>query len=63
MNNQIKVAVVIGIAIVVAVACWIYFSPYQTCVRANAQVLVDSRRADSAAEATRMAQVNCGLRR
>ena len=33
MNNYIKVAVIIGFAIVVAMALNIYFSPMQTCKR------------------------------
>ncbi len=30
-----KVALILGTAIVIAVAIWIYFSPYETCVRAQ----------------------------
>ena len=35
MNNQVKAALIIGGSILVAIGLWIYFSPYQTCVRAE----------------------------
>ncbi len=34
MKDPIKVALIIGAAIIVTVSVWTYFSPYQTCVRA-----------------------------
>jgi hypothetical protein len=33
MNDNIKIAVIGSIALVVAVAVYMYFSPYQSCVR------------------------------
>jgi hypothetical protein len=33
MNDQIKMGLIIAAAILGATALWIYFSPYQTCVR------------------------------
>ncbi len=36
MNNLVKAAIIIAVAIIVAVAASIYFSPYQSCVRAVA---------------------------
>jgi hypothetical protein len=35
MNDLVKAATILGAAIVCATAIWIYFSPYQTCVRAE----------------------------
>ena len=35
MDNQIKAALILGGAILVAVLLWIYFSPYYSCVRAG----------------------------
>ena len=34
-SDNVKVAAIIGGAIIVAVAIWLYFSPYQSCVRAQ----------------------------
>ena len=34
-SDTVKVAAIIGGAIIVAVAMWLYFSPYQSCVRAR----------------------------
>jgi len=31
--NQIIASLVLGASIIVATAMWIYFSPYQTCLR------------------------------
>ena len=33
MSGHVKGALIIGGAIIVATALWIYFSPYQTCLR------------------------------
>jgi hypothetical protein len=35
MSEPVKAALILGIAIIVAAGSWIYFSPYQTCLRAN----------------------------
>jgi hypothetical protein len=35
MDNQIKAALILGGAILVAVLRWIYFSPYYSCIRAG----------------------------
>jgi hypothetical protein len=35
MDNQIKAAIILGAAIVIAVCIWVYFSPYNSCVRAG----------------------------
>jgi hypothetical protein len=35
MNDLVKAATILGAAIVCATAIWVYFSPYQTCVRAE----------------------------
>jgi hypothetical protein len=37
MSSQVKMALIIGESILLAVSLWIYFSPYQTCVRAWTQ--------------------------
>jgi hypothetical protein len=40
MSNPVKAAFIIGAFILAAVALWIYFSPYHSCVRsAEAQGL------------------------
>ena len=31
---NVKAALIVGATIIVSVMLWIYFSPYQTCVRA-----------------------------
>ena len=33
MNNTVLPALILGAAIVAAVAVYVYFSPYQTCLR------------------------------
>jgi hypothetical protein len=33
MSDPIKAALILGGAIIVAVGLWIYFSPYQSCLR------------------------------
>ena len=35
MSDPIKIACIVGGAIVAAVALWTYFSPYHSCVRAE----------------------------
>lgn len=42
MSELVKAAIIVGIAIVIGVAVWTYFSPYHTCVRAQKE-LGDSR--------------------
>ena len=34
MSPQVKAALIVAGAIVIATALWIYFSPFQTCLRA-----------------------------
>lgn len=36
MNDKTKVAWIVGGAIIVAIGLYVYFSPYQTCVRSLA---------------------------
>ena len=33
MDQLSKAALILGTAIVIAVSVWVYFSPYQSCVR------------------------------
>ena len=33
MSEIIKAALVLGVSIIAAIGLWIYFSPYQSCVR------------------------------
>lgn len=35
MSEQVKMGLIIAAAIVIAAAAYIYFSPYQSCVRAR----------------------------
>jgi hypothetical protein len=35
MSGYVKMGLLIGGAIIVATAMWIYFSPFQTCIRAG----------------------------
>lgn len=35
MNNTIKAALIVGAAIVLAIGLYVYFSPYQSCMREN----------------------------
>lgn len=50
MNSNIKAAIILGSAIVLAVAIYVYFSPHQVCVRAQ--------KANDNAEHAEMACVN-----
>jgi hypothetical protein len=34
MSSHVKMGLLIGAAIIIATAMWLYFSPFQTCVRA-----------------------------
>jgi hypothetical protein len=34
MSGHVKLGLILAAAILAATAMWIYFSPYQTCVRA-----------------------------
>lgn len=34
MSDVVKVAMIAAVALVTAIGIWIYFSPYQSCVRA-----------------------------
>jgi hypothetical protein len=40
MSEQVKMGLIIGGAIIVAAAIWIYFSPFQTCLRENGGYLM-----------------------
>lgn len=46
MKDQVKIAVIIGGAIVLATCIYIYFSPYQSCVRAARDSNTDSEWSD-----------------
>lgn len=41
MSDTVKVGLIIGAAILVAALLWIYFSPYQSCVRNFTESLGD----------------------
>ncbi|WP_189375231.1 MULTISPECIES: hypothetical protein [unclassified Mesorhizobium] len=49
MTVNTKSALILAVAIVAATGLWIYFSPYQTCVRAIA----------ANGNETRSAQISC----
>lgn len=34
MNDPIKIALIVVATILISIGLWIYFSPYQSCVRA-----------------------------
>ena len=34
MDGLVKASLILGACIIIAVAIWVHFSPYQTCVRA-----------------------------
>lgn len=36
MSDFVKGAMIVAVAIIIATSLWIYFSPYQSCVRAIA---------------------------
>jgi hypothetical protein len=38
LSELVKAALIVGVALLIAVGAWIYFSPYQTCLRANRYV-------------------------
>ena len=35
MSDNVKIALIASVALLIAVGAWIYFSPFQTCVRAT----------------------------
>lgn len=35
MNGNVKIALIIAVAMIICVGLWIYFSPYHSCVRAG----------------------------
>lgn len=39
MSEPVKVALIIACTALTSLGIWIYFSPYQTCVRARAEAL------------------------
>jgi hypothetical protein len=39
MSEPVKVALIIACTVLASVGIWIYFSPYQTCVRARSEAL------------------------
>ena len=58
MSNGVKIGLIVGVAILAAVCIYVYFSPYQTCVRAAAAGYANQDSAD-AAGATRSAETYC----
>jgi hypothetical protein len=52
MSEQIKAGLIVGVAIIAATGIWVYFSPYQTCLRASRAdiVTVDPAAPDFTAE-------------
>ncbi len=43
MNDKVKVALIIAVAAVICVALYMYFSPYQTCMRQVDSAVVCAR--------------------
>lgn len=33
MNDNVKIALILAVTVILAEAIWIYFSPFQACVR------------------------------
>ena len=54
MSNIIKGAIIIAVGIVAAMALYLYFSPYQSCVRA--QTVLFENKYEKPLQA---AQINC----
>jgi hypothetical protein len=54
MSSIIKAAIIVAVAIVAGVTLYIYYSPYQTCVRAQTVLFEDQYQKPLEA-----AQINC----
>jgi hypothetical protein len=37
VSDGVKIALILSATVLIAVSAWIYFSPFQTCVRAQMQ--------------------------
>lgn len=60
MNDAVKIALIIAAAIILSVGLWLYFSPYQQCVRARAELNASSLLYDfTPDEAAQMAKSEC----
>ena len=53
MSDSVKVALILSVAIITAVAMWIYFSPYQSCLRRGGAGGIGRATTYFCAEATR----------
>ena len=53
MSDSVKIAVIVSAGIVIAVGLYVYFSPYQTCVRAYTPIFKVS------ADPVASAQLHC----
>ena len=58
-SDTVKGAAIIGGAIIVAMAMWIYFSPYQSCMRAGIAISKETSAERSVVEHLRLANVFC----
>jgi hypothetical protein len=61
MNQGVKIAAIIGGAMIVAAALVIYFSPYQSCVRADVQSRTNN--GTSVSDAEQSAHIFCATHR
>lgn len=61
MKNQIIAGGIVGAAIIVATGMWIYFSPYQTCVRAFTATFIEADKNISPDFARNAAQRRCAI--
>jgi hypothetical protein len=62
MSGHVKMGLLIGGAIIIATAMWIYFSPMQTCIRATVATLKMQRDFDPSI-AQRVAEQTCSTPR
>jgi hypothetical protein len=62
MNNQLKAGAIIALGIVIAVIVWVYFSPYQSCVRATIAYRSQDPNGYSPAEIAEGAKMECAHR-
>jgi hypothetical protein len=59
MSGHVKMGLLIGGAILIATGVWIYFSPYQTCVRATVAFYDQMKRNYDPSTARMMAEMSC----
>jgi hypothetical protein len=58
MSEPVKAALILAVALIAAAGLWIYFSPYQTCLRAEKASFMGTEA--QMAAAYRMAALRCG---